>query len=211
MEDKKHPKISLRSQVSILLIVFALLAWIIPDRTRSAAELSPANMVEFLQSEEYMISADQVARILSIGDEAYRFIDLRSPDEYMICNIPGAINIPAADILNPDWSGYLEEPGSTTVLYSNGSTLASEVLYICIQSGYSGIKAMHGGMNAWFQTVMEAEFSGDRISAAENALFESRYRARDYFIKMNSLPDSLKTVFLTVKRKQEEELTGGCE
>jgi hypothetical protein len=58
---------------------------------------------------------------------------------------------------------------------------------------------------------MESNFSGDRITAAENAIFEVRYRARDFFNRMNSLPDSLKLAFLEVKRQKEAELVGGCE
>jgi hypothetical protein len=70
---------------------------------------------------------------------------------------------------------------------------------------------MEGGMEEWHELIMKSEFSGERISASENAIFETRYRARDFFITMNSLPDSLKNVYLTVKRKEEAELTGGCE
>jgi hypothetical protein len=70
---------------------------------------------------------------------------------------------------------------------------------------------MKGGMNEWYRVVMESTFSGGRISAAENAIFEARYRARDFFTRMNSLPDSMKTAFLQVKRMKEAELIGGCE
>ncbi len=70
---------------------------------------------------------------------------------------------------------------------------------------------MMGGMNEWYREVMESTFKGERISADENATFEVRYRARDFFNRMNSMPDSLKTAFLEVKRKKEAELVGGCE
>jgi hypothetical protein len=70
---------------------------------------------------------------------------------------------------------------------------------------------MKGGLNQWFEQIMESEFNGERITAAENARFELRYRARDHFSIMNSLPDSLKTAYLEVKKKEEAELVGGCE
>ena len=37
---------------------------------------------------------------------------------------------------------------------------------------------MKGGLNEWFNTVMNSSFTGERISARENALFETRTRAK---------------------------------
>jgi hypothetical protein len=51
---------------------------------------------------------------------------------------------------------------------------------------------MQGGLNSWFETVMNSEFTGEKISAKENALFESRMKARRLFNDVNSMPDSLK-------------------
>ena len=52
---------------------------------------------------------------------------------------------------------------------------------------------MEGGITEWITTVIETKFSGDRITARENALFETRRRAGEMFTELNSLPDSLKT------------------
>ncbi len=82
---------------------------------------------------------------------------------------------------------------------------------LCVQKGYVGSMIMQGGMNEWYRVVMQSTYAGDRITAAENARFEVRYRARDFFTRMNSMPDSMKTAFLEVKRNKEAELVGGCE
>jgi len=195
----------------MLLIIFAGIAWIIPDRHRSAYELSPSQMIEMLKSGEQYLSCDQVARYLVNENPDIRRIDVRPSAKFLSSRIPGSINIPFEEILNPDWSGYLDNPSITSILYSNGNTYSSEAWVLCTQMGYPTIKVMRGGMNEWYKVVMESEFSGGRITAAENALFEVRYRARDYFTTMNSLPDSLKTVFLEVKKKKEAELVGGCD
>jgi len=195
----------------MLLIVFAAIAWIIPDRQRTLSELSPTQMIEMLKSGDQFLSCDQVARYLVNENPGIQLVDVRPSAEFLSSHIPGSINIPFEEILNPDWSGYLDDPSITSILYSNGNTHSSEAWVLCTQIGYRNVKVMQGGMNEWYKVVMESEFSGGRISAAENALFEVRYRARDYFTTMNSLPDSLKTVFLEVKKKKEAELVGGCE
>ena len=194
-----------------MLICFAALAWIMPDSHRSVNELKPSEMIAFLGSPGRILSSDQVARLVVDEDPNVLFIDLRDSGDYLKASIPGALNIPFRDILNPDWSGYLDDPEMRVVLYSSRDILASEAQMLCTQMGYKDIWIMRGGMDQWHELIMESEFSGERISATENALFETRYRARDYFTIMNSLPDSLKTVYLSVKRKKEAELVGGCE
>jgi hypothetical protein len=76
---------------------------------------------------------------------------------------------------------------------------------------YNNTYVMTGGLNEWFSTVMNSNFSGDRISARENALYETRTRARQMFIEVNSLPDSLKMKFLESKHIAARKLDGGCE
>ena len=70
---------------------------------------------------------------------------------------------------------------------------------------------MKGGMNEWFNTVMNSSFIGEKISARENAIFETRTRARKLFTDINSLPDSLKLKFIEARQLASKSLDGGCE
>lgn len=202
---------SLRFQVSAVLVLLAGLLIFLPESRQSSGELDVRSMLGAMNESGQYLSVDQVARMVVYEDTSILLIDVRDPNAYRVVHIPGAINIPVADILNPDWSGYLNDPAVRSVFYSNGNTMASEAWMLCTQKGYSGSMIMLGGMNEWYRVVMESSFKGERISAAENATYEVRYRARDFFNRMNSLPDSLKIAFLDVKRKKEAELVGGCE
>ena len=77
--------------------------------------------------------------------------------------------------------------------------------------GYKNSYVMEGGLSEWFNTVMESKFTGDRISARENALFETRTKAAQLFTEFNSMPDSLKAVFMAVEQFSAKKLDGGCE
>lgn len=211
MPGRGPNRISYRLQVSVLLIAFAALAMVLPDRQRRAGELSPSETLNLLQEADRELSPDQVAASLIREDSTILLIDLRDSTGYLETNIPGAINIPFRDLMNPDWAGYLDDPSKTKVLYDQDGTLASAAWLLCSQAGYKRMKIMKGGLVDWNRTILESDFSGERISAAENAVFEIRYRARTYYNLMNSLPDSLKTAYLQVKRKKEAELVGGCE
>ena len=202
---------SIRFQVSAILVLLAGVIILLPDARQSSGELNVPGMLEAMNEPGQFLSVDQVARMVVYEDTSIQLVDVRDPAAYRAVHIPGAINIPVSDILNPDWSGYLNDPVVNPVFYSNGNTMASEAWILCTQKGYTGSLIMTGGMNEWYRVVMESTFTGGRISAADNATFEVRYRARDFFNRMNSMPDSMKTAFLEVKRKKEEELVGGCE
>jgi rhodanese-related sulfurtransferase len=202
---------SIRFQVSAMLVLLAGLIIFLPEGRRSYGELNVPGMLEAMEDDGRYLSVDQVARMVVYEDTTILLVDVRDRAAYRTAHIPGAINIPVAEILNPDWSGYLNDPARSPVFYSNGNTFAGEAWMLCTQKGYEKSMIMLGGMNEWYRVVMESTFTGDRISAAENALFEVRYRARDFFTRMNSMPDSLKTAFLEVKRQREAELIGGCE
>ena len=202
---------TLRFQISAVLIIIAGLAVMLPDRSHSALALRPDEMIERIENPEKQLTVDDIASLLIREDSSLLLVDVRPVDQYLSCHIPGAINIPLKDLLKPEYAGYLNEPGRVPVFYSNGNAMATEAWMLASQSGYNTSCIMLGGINEWFRLVMDSEFSGEKISAAENALFETRYRARAFFTQMNSLPDSLKSVFLEVKMKKEAQLTGGCE
>ncbi len=202
---------SLRFQISAVLVIIAGLAWMLPDRSRSAMELRPDDMIAVLHESDNFLTVDEVAAHMLHEDSIYRLVDIRPPDAYLSAHIPGAVNIPLHDLLRPEYAGYLSEEGRIPVFYSNGNIMAAEAWMLASQTGYVHAMILKGGMNEWFRLIMESEFTGERISAAENSRFEIRYRARAFFTRMNSLPDSLKSTFLEIKMKKEAELVGGCE
>lgn len=200
-----------RIKISVLLISLGLITAFVPFKHNKANQLKPSGLLEKLQDEQYTISVDKVARYMVNEDSSVLIIDLRSPEEYKAFNIPGSINIPYNDLLHRDFSGYLDQDKVKIIFYSNGSIIASQAWALCAAMGYENNFVMQGGMNEWYKTVMNSSFSGDRITARENALFEIRFKARKLFTEINSLPDSLKKTFVEAKRKKEKQLDGGCE
>lgn len=93
--------------------------------------------------------------------------------------------------------------------YMAGTMLGIVLLLAMFISG-RGLGAS-GGLNEWFNTVMNSSFTGERISVRENALFETRTRAKKMFTEINSLPDSLKLKFIKAKHISSKKLDGGCE
>jgi 3-mercaptopyruvate sulfurtransferase SseA len=199
-----------RIKFSIFIIGLGLIVAFVPYKHNRPNQLKPSVLLEKSMDEQFLVSVDKVARYVVNEDSTVLIVDLRSPEEYRSSNIPGSINIPYKDLLHKDFEGYLDQKKIKNIFYSNGDIIAAQAWTLCTSMGYQNNYIMQGGMNEWYKTVMNSSFSGDRISARENTLFETRFKARKIFTQMNSLPDSLKCKFIEIKRKDQKKLDGGC-
>lgn len=200
-----------RIKITVLLVGFGILLAFMPNPTAKKFKLTPEELHSKSNSEDIYFSVDQVARFVNNEDSTVLLIDLRSAEEFKTCNIPGSVNIPFEDLLNPTWTGYFNQDNMRTIFYGNGDQNANLAWTISTGLGTENCFVMKGGLNEWYKTVMLTKFEGEKITPRENALFENRYKARDIFTEINSLPDSLKTKFFDAKRLQQTQLDGGCE
>lgn len=200
-----------RIKLSVLLLGIGILLAFLPFDAAKSFQLKPSELLLKSTSETIYFSVDQIAKFVNNEDSTIQLIDLRNVEEYKECNIPGSINIPFYDLLNPDWEGYLNQPEINNIFYGNGDQIANTAWTVVTGLGYENGFVMKGGLNEWYKIVMLSEFSGERITPRENVLFENRFKARRTFTQINSLPDSLKTKFLAARRAKEAKLDGGCE
>jgi len=144
-------------------------------------------------------------------DSSVLLIDLRSSGEFNRFNIPGSVNIPYDRFIEIA-PGIISGSGNMKfILYSNGDYDANNAYVIAKGLKLKNIYVMKGGLNEWFNTVMNSRFTGERISARENSLYENRKRAGTMFTEINSLPDSLKRKYYEAKHVAAKKLDGGCE
>lgn len=195
--------------IIILLALGGLLA-LMPKPGKYALHGKPDRLWSSLVADSAHFTVDQVARFVVTEDSTIRLIDLRPASEYRICNIPGSVNLPYSEWLLKDPEPYLTGRNKV-ILYSNGDRDAGYALTLARGMGFDHCYTMQGGLNEWYRMVMLSEFSGERISARENALFETRLKARRLFTEVNSMPDSLKAAFIASKRFDPKKLDGGCE
>jgi len=200
-----------REKFSVGLLCFGLILAFLPLSAHRSFTVKPQKLLnEVLVGSNYF-TVDQVAKFVVTEDSTVQIIDLRSTDEFRSMNIPGSINIPYYELLNNDPGVFLINGNTKNILYSNGDMNSNYALVIAKGLNYKNTYVMKGGLNEWFNTVMNSSFTGERISARENALFETRTRARKLFTELNSLPDSLKIKFIEAKKNTAKKLDGGCE
>jgi rhodanese-related sulfurtransferase len=200
-----------REKFSAGLLCLGIILALLPLSANVSFVVKPQKLlVELLDPKTYF-SVDQVARFIVSEDSTVNIIDLRSPEEFRTMNLPGSINIPYSEFLDHDPGAFLNTVKTKNIFYSNGDFDSNFALAIARGLNFKKTYVMKGGLNEWFNIVMNSTFTGDRISARENSLFETRTRARKMFTEINSLPDSLKLKFFISKRIAAKKLDGGCE
>ena len=200
-----------RIKYSVLLVGIGLIIAFLPFNTTETFRVKSNLLLSRSASEEIYYSVDQVARMMNNEDSTVQIIDLRSPTQFKECNIPGSINIPYPDLLNPIWEGTFNQRRIKKIFYGNDDQTSTYAWTILSGLGYKNNFVMKGGLNEWFKTILYSKFNGLKISPVENALFENRYNARRTFTQINSLPDNQKTKFFSAKRLKQSKLDGGCE
>jgi len=202
---------NIREKFSAGLLCMGLILAILPLSGNRSFIIRPKVLLPEVLDEKSYFTVDQVARFIVSEDSTIQIIDLRSPEEFRRMNIPGSINSPYTDIFKSDPGSLFSNEKIRSILYSNGDFDSNSALVIAMGLNYKNVFVMRGGMNEWFNTVMNSSFTGEKISVRENAIFETRTRARNMFNDLNSLPDSLKMKFIEGKRIAAKKLDGGCE
>ncbi|MEI6050276.1 MAG: rhodanese-like domain-containing protein [Bacteroidota bacterium] len=200
-----------REKFSAGLLCMGLILALLPLSSNLSFTVKPQKLLSEVLDAKTYFSVDQVAKFIVSEDSTVQIIDLRPPEEFRTMNIPGSINVPYRELLNNEPGANLNGEKTKNIFYSNGDFDSNFAITITRGLNYKNTYIMKGGLNEWFNTVMNSSFTGNRISVRENALFETRTRARKMFTEINSLPDSLKLKFIRSKRTAAKKLDGGCE
>jgi rhodanese-related sulfurtransferase len=202
---------NMRVKFSVVLLLLGLILAFLPSAGKVSLTTKPEKLLAELLNESNSFTVDQVARFVTSEDSSVLLIDLRKPEEFRTVSIPGSLNIPYDQFLDKDPSVLISGGKSKVIFFSNGDLDSGYALAIARGMNLNNTYVMKGGLNEWFATVMNSNFAGERISARENALYETRTKAKRMFTEMNSMPDSLKLGFFKSKHMTAKKLDGGCE
>jgi sulfur-carrier protein adenylyltransferase/sulfurtransferase len=200
-----------REKFSTILLCFGLILAFLPLSGSRSFVVKPKTLLTEILDEKAYFTVDQVARFIVSEDKTVQIIDVRTPEEFRNMNIPGSINVPYNELLNHDPGSFLNNVETRNIFYSNGDLNSNYALVISRGLNYKNSYIMKGGLNEWFNTVMNSSFNGERITARENALYETRESAKKMFFEINSMPDSLKLKYIEAKHIAAKKLDGGCE
>jgi len=110
-------------------------------------------------------------------DPALRLIDVRSQEEFEKFSLPGAINIPAANLLSAEYSDILNQDIKMNVFYSNGTLASNEAWMITRQLGFENNYVLEGGLNYWFDAILNPQKPASTNPDEEFAKYDFRKSA----------------------------------
>ena len=97
-------------------------------------------------SSETVIYADELSQALAANEDLF-LLDVREPDELLQSKIDGAVNIPLAEIFQPNGSDEIPKDKPVVVICGSGNR-ATIATYALAQEGID-FQVLEGGMQAW--------------------------------------------------------------
>jgi rhodanese-related sulfurtransferase len=163
--------------LAIFIIPMGLIIAAVPQNKTNPYKLTSDQLLNEVNSRTQFVTPDAVADMLVKKDPSLRLIDVRSQDEFEKFSLPGAINIPASDLLSGQYRDILNQDVKMNVLYSNGTLAANEAWMITRQLGYENNYVLEGGLNYWFDAILNPQKPASTSSDEEFAKYDFRKSA----------------------------------
>lgn len=163
--------------LGLFVIPMGLIIAAVPQNKTNPYKLTAEELLNEVNTRNQYVTADVVADMIVKKDPALRLIDVRSQDEFEKFSLPGAINLPATDLLSEEYAGILNQDVKMNVLFSNGTLAANEAWMITRQLGFTNNYVLEGGLNYWFDAILNPQKPASTSPDEEFAKYDFRKSA----------------------------------
>ncbi len=203
--------------MSVVLLGFALVLFFLP-KPYNNTEMKPESLLRELMDDTRYLSVDEVSDMI-IKKDYILLVDVRTPKEYNEFRLPGAINIPLAELLDKDengklkWDNIFNQDVRKVIFYSNGTIYASQAWILTRRINVKNQYVMKGGLNEWFSTIIQPQRPPVEASSTEHELYNTRKAASMHFtgggtpVSTESESPDAPVIINNTEQKEEE---GGC-
>ena len=205
--------------LTLFILAIACVVLIVPE-IQDKPENPARTFLSEVHSGNRYVSSDELAKRIIDGDPTLFMVDVRSEEEFNDYSIPGAVNIPLAQVLDDDRAGQLDQQVLDVVFFSNDDFDAEQAWALCKRQGYSNLYVLDGGLNQWFATIMLPEKPGELATSDELDLYSFRTGASIFFgsgtvtvpvmVEVEEEPEPEVKKTIPVKKKVKIEDEGGC-
>ncbi|MCL5005616.1 MAG: rhodanese-like domain-containing protein [Acidobacteria bacterium] len=167
---------SLAAAAAIFLGVVLAVAATIARGTGSEPLNAPA-LVQNIVQEKDRVTPRELAQWLVEKRQDFQLIDVRQPWKFDDYHIPTAINIPLAQLFEPDSLKQLSR-GKKIVLYGSGQGHAAQAQLLLSMKGYNAY-SVREGINGWWYDLMTP--TSLQTAGASPTGYQQAKQLRDYF------------------------------
>ena len=166
-----------RIWLAAFIIPLGLIIAAVPQNTTHPYKLTASQLLEEVNTRTQFVTPETVADMIVKKDPTLQLIDVRSQDEFEKFSLPGAINIPVADLLSDQHIEIFDQDGKMNVFYSNSTVMANEAWMLTRQLGYNNNYVLEGGLNYWFEVILNPQKPASTSSDEEFAKYDFRMGA----------------------------------
>jgi rhodanese-related sulfurtransferase len=204
-----------RILLALFIIPLGLIIAAVPQNTTKPYKLTANQLLSEANTRTQFLTPENVADMLVNKDPSLQLIDVRSQEEFEKFSLPGAMNIPLSDLLSDQYADILNQDVRMNVFYSNGTLNANEAWMITRQLGYENNYVLEGGLNYWFDAILNPQKPASTSSDEEFAKYDFRKGAGQALgggasVQAEQFPTSpaAKPVVKAAARKKKA--SGGC-
>lgn len=161
----------------MFIIPMGLIIAAVPQNKTKPYKLTAEQLLGEVNTRTQYVTPDVVADMIIKKDPTLRLIDVRSQDEFEKFSLQGAINIPVTDLLSEKYADILNQDGKMNVFYSNGTLNANEAWMVTRQLGYNNNFVLEGGLNYWFDAILNPKKPASTSPNEEFAKYDFRKSA----------------------------------
>jgi uncharacterized protein len=198
-----HPKYKMAIPAVVSGAIFAFVMLFLPGEKQDLAEHEISNKIA---AQIVYLNIDEAAYDILHKHNKFRFIDIRTEEEYKEYCLTGAIRMELEEITKVEYSSYFDNPIRVPVFYGNDENAGDIAAAIAIDKGYSHFYVLDGGLEQ-FKEMIYTDSPLQSASFIGNNTDDFRKRVREYLNSDTTLtkPMVKKKVAKTIKKVQ-----GGC-
>lgn len=206
--------------LAVILLVLAGGLVLLPKYKKNEGISPDVFMKNAINTERYL-STDLLADRVINQDPTLLLVDTRSEEQFNSFSLPNAINIPLKNFLDEEYRNYIQQDAYDVILFSNDNLYADQAWMIGNRLGYKNLYVLKGGLNEWFNTIINPKEPDETMPKEAFDLYSFRKAAAMYFgvgvaenetvedkNEMSKSPSAKKVVPVQKKKKSAPE--GGC-
>ena len=89
----------------------------------------------------------EALRAAQLAGEVFTLLDVREPDEYAYCHLPGSILLPLSELMGR--AAEVPTTGQVVLICHHGVRSAQALAYLQQRHGHQNLLNLRGGIHAW--------------------------------------------------------------
>jgi rhodanese-related sulfurtransferase len=201
--------------LALFIIPMGLIIAAVPQNKTKPYKLTADQLLDEASTRTQYIAPETVADMIIKKDPSFQLIDVRNQDDFEKFSLLGAINIPMSDLLSDKYTDVLNQDVKINIFYSNATITANEAWMVTRQLGYKNNFVLEGGLNYWFDAILNPQKPASTSPDEEFAKYDFRLSAGKALgggttIQSNQTrsPASVKPPLQSAPKKKKA--AGGC-